>query len=132
MRFLGWVENPWPVMASADVTVTASRWEGFGLAAAEALALGLPVIGSDCPGGLGEMLGYGEYGVVVPPEDPFRLADALALLADDASLRRELGEKALERAKEYAPSRVAERIVELAEEVRQEAGFRSRARLKQR
>ncbi len=126
VRFLGWVENPWPVMASADIAITASRWEGFGMAAAEALALGLPEIGSDCPGGLGELLGHGEYGVVVPPDDPPRLADALALLADDASLRRELGEKALERAKEYAPARVAELIVDLSEEVRDEASSKSR------
>ncbi len=128
VRFLGWVENPWPVMASADVAVTASRWEGFGMAAAEALALGLPEIGSDCPGGIGEMLGYGEYGVVVPPDDPSHLADALTLLADNARLRRELGEKALERAKEYAPARIAERIVHLAEEVGAETVSGSRRR----
>ncbi len=128
VRFLGWVDNPWPLMASADVAVTASRWEGFGMAAAEALALGLPQIGSDCPGGLGELLGYGQYGVVVPPNDPCRLADALALLADDSCLRRDLGEKALERAEEYAPARVAARIVDLAEEVRDEASTGSRRR----
>ncbi len=98
------------------------------MAAAEALALGLPVIGSACPGGLGELLGHGEYGVVVPPDDPPRLADALSLLADDACLRRRLGEKALERAKKYAPARVAERIVDLSEELRDEASSTSRWR----
>ncbi len=125
VRFLGWMDNPWPVMASADVAIAASRWEGFGMAAAEGMALGLPQIGSDCPGGLGDLLGHGEYGVVVPPDDPLRLADALSLLADDACLRRELGERALERANDYAPARVAERILDLSEEVRDEACSRS-------
>ncbi len=126
VQFTGWVENPWPIMASADVAVAASRWEGFGMAVAEALALGRPHIACDCPGGLGEMLGHGEYGVVVPPDDPLRLADALVLLAEDVSLRRELGQKALARATHFTPVRVAEQIVHLAEEVGAEVAARSR------
>ena len=50
VSFLGYVANPYPILASADAFVHPARWEGFGLVLAEALALGVPVVASSCPG----------------------------------------------------------------------------------
>lgn len=83
------------LMAAADVVVVPSRFEGFGLTALEAMALGRPVIAS-ASGGLPEVLG--QTGVIVPVADPPALADAIAALAADAARRAALGAAAAQRA----------------------------------
>lgn len=72
----GFLDNPYPVMAAASVFVLASRWEGFGNVLAEALALGLPVVSTDCPHGPAEILDAGRYGELVAVGDPSALAAA--------------------------------------------------------
>lgn len=73
----GFVSNPHSVVARADVFVLASRWEGFGLAAAEALVCGTPTIATDCIAGPAEVLDGGQFGHLVPVENADALADAL-------------------------------------------------------
>ena len=114
VHFLGAVENPYPILASADVAVQASLWEGFGMAILEALCLGVPQIATSCPGGVSETLGNEEYGVLVTPGDPKGLAAALHAVAEDRPLRQELAERGLERAADYAPARVAKVVTQLA------------------
>lgn len=86
--------------ASADLLVHASRSETYGLVVTEALARGLPVIATDV-GGLAEALGEGEAGgrpgLLVAPEDPAALADALSAWLGDAELRARLRRAARER-----------------------------------
>lgn len=65
--------------------------EGFGMAALEASALGLPVITTDI-GAPPEIVQHEATGILVPPGDKEALADALSRLAADDSLRRKLGE----------------------------------------
>jgi glycosyltransferase involved in cell wall biosynthesis len=84
-----------PVLAAADVVVLASRAEGLGVAALEAMAAGRPVIGTRV-GGLAEVIDDGRTGVLVPPEDPQALADALATLCADAARRARFGAAARE------------------------------------
>ncbi len=120
VHFLGWLENPYPVLASADIAVTASRWEGFGVAMLEAMALGVPQVGTDCPGGVAEVLDNGTYGVLVPPEDPIALGEALKRLGDDKDLRARMGELGTVRAAHFSPARVAAQVADLAEQVRRE------------
>ncbi|MCG5237490.1 glycosyltransferase [Xanthobacter oligotrophicus] len=78
---LGWLDrlDVCAQMKSCDVLVVPSRWEGFGLVAIEAMRLGVPVVAS-AVGGLREILGEGQYGVIVPPEDPAALRAALLAL----------------------------------------------------
>jgi len=67
---------------SADVLVVPSRWEGFGLNAAEAMRAGLAVIASRV-GGLAEVVEDGVTGVLIPPEDVGALLAALRDVSDD-------------------------------------------------
>lgn len=60
-RLLGHLENPYPLMAAADVYVCPSHVEGFSTAVSEALWLGVPVAAADCAG-MRELLGESEYG----------------------------------------------------------------------
>lgn len=54
--FLGFQKNPYPYIKSAKLMVLSSRFEGFGRVIAESLALGTPVISTDCPSGPREIL----------------------------------------------------------------------------
>jgi glycosyltransferase involved in cell wall biosynthesis len=85
---------------SADLLVHASRAETYGLVVTEALARGLPVIAAEV-GGLVEALGEGAAGtrpgLLVAPEDPVALGEALSAWLGDAELRARLRRAASER-----------------------------------
>ena len=83
VRFAGFLGDPGPALLAADVLALPSRWEGFGLAAIEAMAAGRPVVAS-AVGGLPEALG--DTGRLVPPGDGPALAAALADLLSPAAL----------------------------------------------
>ncbi len=74
----GFVANPYKYMAKAHLFVLSSTWEGFGMVLAEALAVGLPAVSTDCPCGPREILRDGRFGPLVPVGD----VDALALAMD--------------------------------------------------
>lgn len=74
--------------AGADVFVLASRFEGYGMAYAEALTHGLPIIGSNA-GAIADTVPP-EAGLLVAPGDIPALAQALRRVIDDADLRRRL------------------------------------------
>nr|WP_258868908.1 glycosyltransferase [Alkalilimnicola ehrlichii] len=74
----GHVANPYSYMAKASVFVLSSRWEGSPNVLTEAMALGVPVVATDCPSGPHELLDGGRYGPLVPVGDAQRLAQAIA------------------------------------------------------
>ncbi len=81
----GWV-TPAQIEAlftKAEVLVVPSRWEGFGLIALEAMRAGLPVIASRV-GGLPEVVKDGVTGVLVAPESPMELAEAILRLDQES------------------------------------------------
>jgi glycosyltransferase involved in cell wall biosynthesis len=80
VRFAGFQSNPYPYLRHADLLVLASRYEGLPNVVLEALGLGTPVVAADCPGGVKELLALLGAGAawLVPPENPERLAEALA------------------------------------------------------
>ena len=75
--FLGFVDNPFKYMASADVFVLSSWYEGFGNVLIEAMATGCPVVSTDCPSGPSEILESGVYGPLVPIKDATAMSDAI-------------------------------------------------------
>ena len=82
VHFYGWVENPWERETRAYGLVMASRFEGFPLAAIEALACGMPVISTPVEG-ISELIRPGENGYVYPMEDAGSLAKILQFISDD-------------------------------------------------
>jgi glycosyltransferase involved in cell wall biosynthesis len=73
----GYASNPYSYMKNADLYVLSSIYEGFGMTLVEALALGTPVVSTDCPSGPAEVLCGGKYGALVPVGDPQALAAAM-------------------------------------------------------
>ena len=73
----GFVDNPCTYMAKAAVFALSSRWEGFGNVIVEALAVGTPVVSTDCESGPAEILDHGRYGDLVPVGDYHALAKVI-------------------------------------------------------
>lgn len=73
----GFVENPYAYMSKTSVFVLSSAWEGSGNVLTEALALGTPVVATDCPSGPREMLCHGRYGPLVAVGDVAGMAAAI-------------------------------------------------------
>jgi glycosyltransferase involved in cell wall biosynthesis len=86
--------------ARAAVVACPSRREGFGVACAEAMAHGKPVVAS-AVGGLLDLVVDGETGLLVPPRDPAALRAALDRLLGDRDLRRRLGAAGRERVRAH-------------------------------
>jgi glycosyltransferase involved in cell wall biosynthesis len=74
----GFVSNPYPYMAHAGLVAMTSHWEGLGFVLIEAMALGTPVVSTNCPSGPSEILADGRYGPLVPIGDDAALARAMA------------------------------------------------------
>jgi glycosyltransferase involved in cell wall biosynthesis len=96
------------VMSACDGFVLASNNEGLPVAVMEALALGLPVVGT-AVGGMAEAVDA-TNGVLVPARDPVALADALQALAQDPARRARLGEGGARSAARFDISRSVARI----------------------
>jgi glycosyltransferase involved in cell wall biosynthesis len=73
----GYVINPYPVISGADLFVLSSRYEGMPNVLLEALVLDLKIVATDCPNGPKEMLKNGQFGKLVPVDDPESLSDAI-------------------------------------------------------
>ena len=73
----GVVKNPFPYISRAAVFVLSSRHEGLPTVLIEALALGTPIVSTNCPSGPAEILENGRWGRLVPPGDPQAMAEAI-------------------------------------------------------
>lgn len=99
----GFCDNPWSVIARAALFVLSSRWEGQPNALMEAVALGVPIVATDCPSGPREILLDGQLGALVSVGDPVELAAAML-----AALSKPGDREALrQRAEDFAVRRVA-------------------------
>jgi glycosyltransferase involved in cell wall biosynthesis len=104
----GRVENPFPYMARCRVFALSSSWEGFANVLVEALAMGAPVVATDCPSGPAEILDGGRYGHLVPMDDHRAMARAIL-----AVIRGERRDPPPERLRRYEAAVVADEYLEL-------------------
>lgn len=94
VRLPGFVENPFPLLARADLYVLCSNAEGFPNSLVEAMAVGAPVVATNCASGPSEILAHrsrgevrglleAEHGVLVPPDDVEAMAEALSRMQSE-------------------------------------------------
>jgi len=113
--FPGFMANPYAIVAQASVFVLSSDREGFPNCLVEAMAVGLPVIATNCHHGPAEILDdvatltvagvhQGKYGLLVPTNDADALAQALRQVLADQAMRKSLAESAKLRAQQFTIS----------------------------
>lgn len=123
----GFVTNPYPLMRAADVFVLSSNAEGFPNALVEAMALGIPVIATNCASGPSEILAEGpraqiggltlaRHGILVDPNAVEQMSEAISRMRDP-EVRRTYGAKAAVRAQIYSPESVKDRYWAVIREV---------------
>jgi glycosyltransferase involved in cell wall biosynthesis len=109
VHFRGFVPDPMAYMADADVLAVPSVEEAFGYVLVEALAVGLPIVSTDCPYGPRYILDNGRYGHLVPVGDAEAMADAIARTLDEPADRDRL----IARARDFDSIEIARRYGEL-------------------
>ncbi|MBI4083190.1 MAG: glycosyltransferase family 4 protein [Candidatus Lambdaproteobacteria bacterium] len=95
-----------------DLFAMPSRMEGLGTSVIDAMAVGLPVVVT-AAGGLPELVQHERNGLVVPPEHPEALAEALCRMAEAAELRRRCGAANREDAERFSARATAEATLQV-------------------
>ena len=117
VRFLGERHDVERLYAAMDVFVIASWREGFSRSGMEAAAMGLPVIATDVRG-CRQVVDHERTGLLIPLRDPRAIADAVRRLAEDADLRRRLGDAGIDKARrEFDQQRVIDLTLATYDEV---------------
>ncbi len=100
----------------SHILANLSHWEGYGIAVAEAMWAGLPVIAVDA-GAVPELVTHGDNGFLIAPGDVKSCTEYLKLLIDNGTLREEMSKRARERALElFSWDDTGREFVNLAEE----------------
>lgn len=110
VHFLGARTDVAELLKLADIYVHVPIFEGFGIAAAEAMAAGKPIIASNVPG-LAQVVG--DAAVLVPPGDSDALATAIRKLIASPELRLQLAGAALQRSDQFNIERTVNAYIEL-------------------
>jgi len=90
VRLLGAWEDISPLLASAEIFILPSRWEGLSRALMEAMAAGLPVIATQVDG-IKDLITDGVNGLLIPSEDAEALGNSILQLIDDTEMRKRIG-----------------------------------------
>jgi len=102
VKFVGWKQNVIPYLNSADVFVLSSNREGFSWVLLEAMSVGLPVIATDVSYGPREILDYGKYGFLVPPNNTLIMSSQIIKLLKKPTLYQKMAHKAFKRSLFYS------------------------------
>ncbi|WP_391557562.1 glycosyltransferase [Robertmurraya sp.] len=111
VKLLGFQENPYSIIKQCDLFVCSSRAEGFSLAIAESITLGLPILSTDCSGP-NELLGYGKYGFLVK-NDEDSLYAGIKILLNDKKLLQYYKNRSNERKRHFSIDRTIKEIEEI-------------------
>ncbi len=117
VNFLGEISDISSLMKRADVFFMPSSREGFGIAAVEAMASGLPVVASNLPG-IGDVVGRDQHcGILVDPGSPPEMAEALHCLLENDMLSWRMGSSAFKRAGTFSIKITTDKYLELYESI---------------
>lgn len=119
VSFLGWRNDVAAVLKASDIYVHSTHSDGFGIAACEAMAAGLPVIASDVAG-LAQLVSG--VGILFPVGDDKALAHHLAALIRSPERRREMSQAGLERARRFTIENTVDSYIRMYESVLREDG----------
>ncbi|OZI23294.1 glycosyl transferase [Bordetella genomosp. 9] len=123
VRLVGHVDNPFPMLASADIFLSCSERESFGIVLVEALCLGVPVVATDCPSGPAEILEDGKFGELVPVGDAAAVAHAIQSLAADRPRREHLSDLGPQRAADFSLERHCRNVADLFQPLLRKGGL---------
>ena len=110
VHFLGFRNDINKILSKMDISILSSHWEGFGLAAVESMALGIPTIGSDVPG-LYDVLNSG--GLVFEKGNEFDLVEKIKALISSTGFYEEVSRRGVLKSKEYDMETVARKYIDL-------------------
>lgn len=110
VHFLGRRKDIPQLLQMADIYVHPAAFEGFGIAAAEALTAGKPTVASNVPG-LAQVVG--DAGILVPPGDPAVLAAEIRSLIHSPERRAQLSRAAVERGRQFSIERTVDAYIDL-------------------
>ena len=99
-------DNIYDEYRKSAIYVCSSRFEGFGLSIAEAMACGIPCVAFDCPYGPRNIIKQNEDGILVKNMDIIALADKLNYLIEHNDIRIKMGQNARINIKRYAPENI--------------------------
>jgi glycosyltransferase involved in cell wall biosynthesis len=99
VHFLGRRKDVPELLKMADIYVHPPAFEGFGIAVAEAMAAGKPIVATNVPG-LAQVVG--DAGILVPSSNPEALAAQIAALMKSHERQKQLGQLALQRARNFS------------------------------
>lgn len=120
IKFYGWVDKKDLVRfyKSADIFVSSSLWEGFGIAIAEAMHFGLPIVSTKV-GAIPDIVHHSKNGILVKPKDIYSLANAISMLSKNQSLREKMGRRGSLYSKQFSNwESVARKVYEEIKELR--------------
>jgi len=124
VSFLGIRADVAELLGQCDIFVLPSDWEGVPLTILEAMAAGKPVIAT-AVGGVPELVKDGETGILIPPQDPQALVQAILKLATNSELGEQMGQTGQKRAQEqFDISRTAREYESLYLELLEKKGKR--------
>lgn len=112
--FLGYKSNVAEIVKSCDIAVLSSHWEGFGLAAVESMALGIPTIGSDVEG-LKDVLENG--GLIFQVGESKKLSDLILNLIENKKLYNKISKMGIKKSKIYSLNNFMKQYLKIYEEV---------------
>jgi glycosyltransferase involved in cell wall biosynthesis len=117
LSFTGFTENPFPLIRGARALILSSRYEGMPMVLAEAMALGTPVISSDCPTGPRDLLEDGRCGILTPIGDAEALALAMKTFCENELKRKHFADLGRAKVADFSPMSANQRMLRLMEEL---------------